>query len=101
MKLVTAFIKPFRLDEVQEALAYLEIRSMAVGEVRGYGGRQAMDGLDTGELRLRVEVTVPDDKLDQVLAAFEAARTGHSGDGLIFVVPLDAVVTIRTGETRR
>jgi len=101
MKLVTAVIKPFRLDEVQEALALLQIRSMAVGEVRGYGGRQGINGLDTGELRLRVEVTVPDDKLDAVLEAFEAARTGHSGDGLIFVTPLEAVVRIRTGETQR
>ena len=106
MKLVTAIIKPFKLDAVREALNALGIHGMTVTEVKGYGRQKGHKEVYRGAEyavsflpKLRLEIGVPGDRIDQVIDALTtAARTGEIGDGKIFVVPLDQAVRIRTGE---
>ncbi len=106
MKLITAIIKPFKLDAVREALAGAGIDGMTVTEVKGYGRQKGHTEIYRGAEyqvdflpKLRIEVAVPDEVSDKAIEAIsEAARTGEIGDGKIFVVPIDHAVRIRTGE---
>jgi nitrogen regulatory protein P-II 2 len=107
MKLVIAVIKPFKLDEVHEALMRLGITGMTVTEVKGYGRQKGHTEIYRGAEyavnflpKIRLEVAVPSDRADKVIEAITAtARTGQIGDGKIFVTTLDHAVRIRTGET--
>jgi nitrogen regulatory protein P-II 2 len=107
MKLVIAIIKPFKLDEVHEALTRLGISGMTVSEVKGYGRQKGHTEIYRGAEytvnfipKVRLEVAVPADRADKVVDAIVAtARTGQIGDGKIFVTPINHVVRIRTGET--
>lgn len=106
MKLVTAIIKPFKLDAVREALSAIGIHGMTVTEVKGYGRQKGHKEIYRGAEyavsflpKLRVEIGVASDRIDEVVEALTgAARTGEIGDGKIFVVPIDQAVRIRTGE---
>jgi nitrogen regulatory protein P-II 2 len=107
MKLVIAVIKPFKLDEVREALTRLGIQGMTVTEVRGYGRQKGHTEIYRGAEyavnflpKLRLEVAVASEQLDQVVDQLAAAaRTGQIGDGKIFVTPIEQALRIRTGET--
>ena len=107
MKLVTAIIKPFKLDDVREALTQLGINGMTVTEVRGFGRQKGHTELYRGAEyvvdflpKVKLEIAIANELLDQVVEAIEsAARTGKIGDGKIFVMDLEQVVRIRTGET--
>ena len=107
MKLVTAIIKPFKLDDVRAALSDLGISGMTVTEVKGFGRQRGHTELYRGAEyvvdfvpKTRVEVAVRDDLLDQVLEAIVgAAKTGKVGDGKIFVADIERVLRIRTGES--
>lgn len=107
MKLVTAIIKPFRLDDVREALSAAGAQGLTVTEVRGFGRQRGHTELYRGAEyvvdflpKLRIELAVPDEKTDEVIEAIiRSARTGKVGDGKIFVTDLEHVVRIRTGET--
>ena len=107
MKLVTAIIKPFKLDEVREALSGMGVQGITVTEVKGFGRQKGHTELYRGAEyvvdflpKVRVEAAVEDTLVDQVVEAIEnAARTGKIGDGKIFVSPLEQVIRIRTGET--
>lgn len=107
MKLVTAIIKPFKLDAVREALNAIGIHGMTVTEVKGYGRQKGHKEIYRGAEyavsflpKVRVEIGVASEQIDQVIDALtSAARTGEIGDGKIFVVPIDHAVRIRTGET--
>ncbi len=106
MKLVTAIIKPFKLDEVREALSEVGVNGLTVTEVKGFGRQKGHTELYRGAEyvvdflpKIRVEVGVADQQVDAVIEAIiKAARTGKIGDGKIFVTPLDEVIRIRTGE---
>ncbi len=107
MKLVIAIIKPFKLEEVRDALTALGVRGMTVTEVKGYGRQKGHTEIYRGAEyavnflpKIRVEVAVPADEADKVAEAIgTAAKTGQIGDGKIFVVPLNHAMRIRTGET--
>jgi nitrogen regulatory protein P-II 2 len=107
MKLVVAIIKPFKLDEVRQALTAIGVSGMTVTEVKGYGRQRGHTEIYRGAEyavnflpKLKIEVAVASDQVDQVTAAIiGAAKTGEIGDGKIFVMPLDHAVRIRTGET--
>jgi nitrogen regulatory protein P-II 2 len=107
MKLVTAIIKPFKLDEVREALAAVGVQGITVTEVKGFGRQKGHTELYRGAEyvvdflpKVKVEAAVKDDILDQVIEAVEkSASTGKIGDGKIFVTTLEQVIRIRTGET--
>jgi nitrogen regulatory protein P-II 2 len=107
MKLVTAIVKPFKLDEVREALSSIGVQGITVTEVKGFGRQKGHTELYRGAEyvvdflpKVKVEAAVSDEMLDQVIEAIEAAaRTGKIGDGKIFVTPVEQVVRIRTGET--
>ena len=107
MKLVIAVIKPFKLDEVRDALTRLGIHGMTVTEVKGYGRQKGHTEIYRGAEyavnflpKLRIEVAVASDRLDEVMEQIAAAaKTGEIGDGKIFVTPLEQAVRIRTGET--
>lgn len=107
MKLVTAIIKPFKLDDVREALSDIGVQGMTVTEVKGFGRQKGHTELYRGAEyvvdflpKVKVEVAVDDDLLDQVLETItKSANTGKVGDGKIFVGTLEEVVRIRTGET--
>jgi nitrogen regulatory protein P-II 2 len=107
MKLIIAIIKPFKLDDVREALSRLGISGMTVTEVKGYGRQKGHTEIYRGAEyvvnflpKIRVEVAVPSERADQVIEAVTgAARTGQIGDGKIFVAPLEHALRIRTGET--
>ncbi len=107
MKLVTAIVKPFRLDDVRNALAEVGIQGMTVSEVKGFGRQRGHTELYRGAEyvvdflpKAKIEVAVADDLADQAVEAIiEAAKTGKVGDGKIFVTSLEHVVRIRTGET--
>jgi nitrogen regulatory protein P-II 2 len=107
MKLITAIIKPFELDEVREALSAIGVQGLTVTEVKGFGRQKGHTELYRGAEyvvdflpKVKVEAAVADDVVDRVIEAIEAAaRTGKIGDGKIFVSPLEQVVRIRTGET--
>lgn len=106
MKLVTAIIKPFKLDEVREALAENGVSGLTVTEVKGFGRQKGHTELYRGAEyvvdflpKIKVEVVVPDGRVDEIIEAIErAARTGKIGDGKIFVTPVDKALRIRTGE---
>jgi nitrogen regulatory protein P-II 2 len=107
MKLIIAIIKPFKLDDVREALTQLGISGMTVSEVKGYGRQKGHMEIYRGAEyvvnflpKVRIEVAVPADQADRVIEAMTtSARTGQIGDGKVFVMPLDHAVRIRTGET--
>ena len=107
MKLITAIIKPFKLDEVREALSEINVQGMTVTEVKGFGRQKGHTELYRGAEyvvdflpKIRIEAAVDDAVLDQVIDAIQgAARTGKIGDGKIFVSDLNQVIRIRTGET--
>ncbi len=107
MKLVSAIIKPFKLDEVREALSGMGIQGITVTEVKGFGRQKGHTELYRGAEyvvdflpKVKVEAAVDDELVDRVIEAIEgSARTGKIGDGKIFVFPLEQVVRIRTGET--
>ena len=107
MKLVTAIIKPFKLDEVREALSAVGVTGIAVTEVKGFGRQKGHTELYRGAEyvvdflpKVKVEVVVKDGDVDRCVEAIvKAAKTGKIGDGKIFVTPVEQVVRIRTGET--
>ncbi|MDW8468224.1 MAG: P-II family nitrogen regulator [Burkholderiales bacterium] len=107
MKLVTAIIKPFKLDEVREALSAIGVQGITVTEVKGFGRQKGHTELYRGAEyvvdflpKVKIEVAIPATLLDQTIEAIEkSARTGKIGDGKIFVFELEKVVRIRTGET--
>lgn len=107
MKLVTAIIKPFKLDDAREALSEIGVQGMTVTETKGFGRQKGHTELYRGAEyvvdflpKIKIEVAVADDKLDEVVSAItKAASTGKIGDGKIFVLELGQVVRIRTGET--
>lgn len=106
MKLVTAIIKPFKLDEVREALSDIGVQGITVTEVKGFGRQKGHTELYRGAEyvvdflpKVKVDVALSDELLERAIEAVEAAaRTGKIGDGKIFVSPLEQVVRIRTGE---
>ncbi|MBM2829825.1 MAG: putative nitrogen regulatory protein [Gammaproteobacteria bacterium] len=107
MKLVTAIIKPFKLDDVREALSEIGVQGMTVSEVKGFGRQKGHTELYRGAEyvvdflpKMKLEVAISDGQSEKVIEAItKAANTGKIGDGKIFVYTLDQVVRIRTGET--
>lgn len=107
MKLITAIIKPFKLDDVREALFELDVQGMTVTDAKGFGRQKGHTEIYRGSEyaieflpKTRLEVAVSDDKVDGVIEAIsDAARTGKIGDGKIFVSPIEAAIRIRTEET--
>ena len=107
MKLVTAIIKPFKLDEVREALSAIGVQGITVTEVNGFGRQKGHTELYRGAEyvvdflpKVKIEAAIKTELLDQVIEAIEkSANTGKIGDGKIFVFELEQVVRIRTGET--
>jgi nitrogen regulatory protein P-II 2 len=106
MKLVIAIIKPFKLDEVRDALTALEIHGMTITEVKGYGRQKGHSEIYRGAEyvvsfipKVRVEVVVPDELVAATVEAIRtAAHSGQIGDGKVFVVPVEQALRIRTGE---
>ena len=109
MKLVTAIIKPFKLDEVREALSGMGVQGITVTEVKGFGRQKGHTELYRGAEyvvdflpKVKVEVVVKDTEVDACIEAIiKVAKTGKIGDGKVFVYDLEQVVRIRTGETGR
>ena len=107
MKLITAVLKPFKLEEVREALAECGVTGLTVTEVKGFGRQKGHTELYRGAEyvvdflpKVKIEAAIADDLVERVIEAIEgAARTGKIGDGKIFVSALEQVVRIRTGET--
>jgi nitrogen regulatory protein P-II 2 len=107
MKLVTAIIRPFKLDDVKDALSAIGVMGMTVSEVKGFGRQKGHTEIYRGAEyaidfipKTKIEVAVADDVLDSVIDAIvESARGNKVGDGKIFITTLDNVVRIRTGET--
>ena len=107
MKLISAVIKPFKLDEVREALSAIGVQGITVTEVKGFGRQKGHTELYRGAEyvvdflpKVKLEAAISDDILDQALEAIEkSASTGKIGDGKIFVFDLEQVIRIRTGET--
>jgi len=106
MKLITAIIKPFKLDDVRESLTGLGVAGLTVSEVKGYGRQRGHTEIYRGAEyavnflpKIKIEVAVPSDQADRVVEAIAAsAKTGQIGDGKIFVSPINHAVRIRTGE---
>jgi nitrogen regulatory protein P-II 2 len=106
MKLVTAIVKPFRLDDVRNALSEVGIQGMTVSEVKGFGRQRGHTELYRGAEyvvdflpKAKIEVAVSDERVDEVIEAIvNSAKTGKVGDGKIFVTELSTAVRIRTGE---
>ncbi|HEX7408877.1 MAG TPA: P-II family nitrogen regulator, partial [Candidatus Binatia bacterium] len=106
MKKIEAIIKPFKLDEVKEALGREGIQGMTVSEVQGFGRQKGHTELYRGAEyvvdfipKVKIEIVVDDSNAAQIVEAIcNAARTGHIGDGKIFVLPMEEIVRIRTGE---
>jgi len=107
MKVVSAIIKPFKLDDVREALSEIGVQGITVTEVKGFGRQKGHTELYRGAEyvvdflpKVKIEVAVTDELLDQVIDAIsKAARTGKIGDGKIFVFSLEQAIRIRTGES--
>ncbi|MCH8531768.1 MAG: P-II family nitrogen regulator [Saccharospirillum sp.] len=107
MKLVSAIIKPFKLDDVREALSEIGVQGITVTEVKGFGRQKGHTELYRGAEyvvdflpKVKVEVGIADELLDRAIEAIsKAANTGKIGDGKIFVTPLEQAIRIRTGET--
>lgn len=106
MKMIVAIIKPFKLDEVKDALTNIGIYGMTVTEVKGFGRQKGHTELYRGAEyvidflpKLKIEIAVDDTQVEKVVEAImQAARTGRIGDGKIFILPMDDVIRIRTGE---
>ena len=106
MKKIEAIIKPFKLDDVKEALNGIGIKGMTISEVKGYGRQKGHTEIYRGAEyvidflpKLKVEIIVPADQVDTVIETIvAAAKTGKIGDGKIFVLPVERVVRVRTGE---
>jgi nitrogen regulatory protein P-II 1 len=106
MKLIEAIIKPFKLDEVKDALNEIGVMGITVSEVKGFGRQKGHTELYRGAEyvvdfipKVKLEIAVPDDMVAKVVETIEnAAKTGRIGDGKIFIMPLDEAVRIRTGE---
>ena len=106
MKLITAIIKPFKLDDVRAALSEIGISGMTVTEVKGFGRQRGHTELYRGAEyvvdflpKIKVEIAVKDEMVDKVVQAIvQAANTGRIGDGKIFVMPVEETIRIRTGE---
>ncbi|WP_022976259.1 P-II family nitrogen regulator [Nevskia ramosa] len=109
MKLITAIIKPFKLDEVREALSEIGVAGITVTEVKGFGRQKGHTELYRGAEyvvdflpKVKIEVAIDDDKLESAIEAItKSAHTGKIGDGKVFVTSLDQAIRIRTGETGR
>ena len=109
MKKIEAIIKPFKLDDVKEALNGIGIKGMTISEVKGYGRQKGHTEIYRGAEyvvdflpKIKMEIIVDTDQVDQVVDTIvEAARTGKIGDGKIFVLPVEKIVRVRTGETDR
>ena len=107
MKKVTAMIKPFKLDDVREALSDIGIQGMTVTEVKGFGRQKGHTEVYRGAEyavdflpKIQIDIVLSDDQIERVIEVIiETARTGKVGDGKIFVTPVDQVIRIRTGET--
>jgi len=107
MKLITAIIKPFKLEEVRDALSAVGVHGMTITEVKGYGRQKGHTELYRGAEyainflpKIRIEVVVPQEDADKVVEAIGlAAKTGQIGDGKVFVTPVEQALRIRTGET--
>lgn len=107
MKLITAIVKPFKLEDVRQAVADLGVSGMTVSEVKGFGRQRGHTELYRGaEYQIdyvpksKIEIAVSEDRVDQLTEAIAAAAaTGNVGDGKIFITPLEQVIRIRTGET--
>ena len=107
MKMVSAIIKPFKLDDVRESLSEIGVAGITVTEVKGFGRQKGHTELYRGAEyvvdflpKIKVEIAIDDDVVDQVVEAITgAAKTGKIGDGKIFVTPVEQVVRVRTGET--
>ena len=107
MKLLTAVVKPFKLDDVREAVSEAGVQGMTVSEIKGFGRQKGHTELYLGAEysvdfvpKTRIEIAVPDDLVDRVVEAISTtAATGSIGDGKIFIVPLEQAIRIRTGET--
>ncbi len=106
MKIITAIIKPFKLDDVRDALSDINIQGLTVTEVKGFGRQKGNTELYRGAEytidfipKVKLEIAVAEEQLDETIDAIsDAARTGNLGDGKIFVANLDTAVRIRTGE---
>jgi len=106
MKLVTAIIKPFKLDDVRESLSEIGVQGITVTEVKGFGRQKGHTELYRGAEyvvdflpKVKIDVAIADDQLDRVIEAItKAANTGKIGDGKIFVTAVEQVIRIRTGE---
>ena len=107
MKLITAIVKPFKLDDVRESLSEIGVQGITVTEVKGFGRQRGHTELYRGAEyvvdflpKLKLEVAIPEDRVDAVIEAItNAASTGKIGDGKIFVTPIEQAVRIRTGES--
>ena len=107
MKKIEAIIKPFKLEEVKDALAEIGVTGMTVSEVKGFGRQKGHTEIYRGSEytvdflpKIKIELVVPDKTADQAVAAItKASKTGKIGDGKIFVLPVDSAVSIRTDET--
>ncbi|MDX1735220.1 MAG: P-II family nitrogen regulator [Halioglobus sp.] len=107
MKLITAIVKPFKLDDVREALSEIGVQGITVTEVKGFGRQKGHTELYRGAEyvvdflpKVKIEVAVSDGVVDQTIEAItKAANTGKIGDGKVFVSPMEQVIRIRTGET--
>ncbi len=107
MKKIEAIIKPFKLDDVKEALNSIGIKGMTISEVKGYGRQKGHTEIYRGAEyvvdflpKIKMEIIVASDQVDKVIETIvEAARTGKIGDGKIFVLPVEKIVRVRTGET--
>lgn len=106
MKLIMAIVKPFKLDDVRQALTTLGIEGLTVSEVKGYGRQKGQTEIYRGAEyavnflpKIKIEVVVATDLVEKTIAAIsDAAKTGNIGDGKIFVVPVEQALRIRTGE---
>ncbi|HKZ21296.1 MAG TPA: P-II family nitrogen regulator [Acidimicrobiia bacterium] len=106
MKLIIAYVKPFKLEEVKDALREVGVTGMSVGEIRGFGRQSGQTEVYRGAEykvefvpKTRIELAVGDDDVERVVGAIEgAARTGDIGDGKVIVLPIEEILRIRTGE---
>jgi nitrogen regulatory protein P-II 2 len=107
MKIITAIIKPFKLDDVRQALGEIGVQGLTVSEVKGFGRQKGHTELYRGAEyvvdflpKVKLEIAIDDDIVDQAIEAItSSANTGKIGDGKIFITPLEQVVRIRTGES--
>jgi len=106
LKKIEAIIKPFKLEEVKEALTTMGVRGITVSEVKGFGRQKGHTELYRGAEyvvdflpKIKIEIILPDEQVDRAIEAItSSARTGRIGDGKIFIIPLDGAIRIRTGE---